>query len=887
MPACNAASLAVRLEKFGIIRPRSTTTPEAPNGEPEVLMPHRRAILSAILCIVAACPDSSATGSGETTSDTLTRGSSEVTTSVPTSGHDGSATGDETTGGSTEPGAVCGNGVVELGEGCDDGADNGAGQACDATCQPHAVVCGNGVVDPGEACDDGPDNADTNSCTADCTNNLCGDGKVGPGEGCDDGNAIDDDACTNACALSTCGDGELAPGEQCDDGDRDDTNTCTTACTAAICSDGFVQPGIGEQCDAGADNADDAACTNACQDAVCGDGLVWSSDGGAESCDNGANNGAGKACNAQCQSNVCGDGDPSPDQPCDDGNKESGDGCSADCQLEGCGNGSADVGEQCDDGQDGDNDDGCTDACKTPVCGDGFVQPSIGEGCDLGGANTDAGDCTLACMLAACGDGLVHAQDEQCDDGPDNGPGQACRADCSTNVCGDGDQGPGEECDDGNPIDGDGCSSTCVDQSGDGIVTFSSGYASNCVLLMGGKLKCWGFNSLGGLGLGDKNARGDMPGEMGAALPYVDLGADKVVIAVEVGDARTCAILQGGSLKCWGSNYSGRLGLGDTHHRGDGPGEMGDALPAVDLGPGALVKQVACGSNSTCALLVNGTIRCWGGQNIHGDLGAGKSFLQDDIGDESDEMGAATPTANLGGTVKLISAGAVHYCGQLENDSIKCWGANESGQLGLGNTTDRGNKPNDMGNNLPTVNLGLPGGEVVTGLTTGSYHSCVLTSMGRVKCWGANDYAQLGLGDTQNRGDSPGEVNGAPMIDLGAGKKAIAIAASQRSTCATLDTGELKCWGYSFLIGYGDLNNRGDAPGEMGDSLPAVNLGAGLKPVQLDTNAWSDPFRCAVLNNGRMKCWGTNAYGQLGVIGGNLGDTLAEMGDNLPFVDLL
>ncbi|HEY8379348.1 MAG TPA: fibrinogen-like YCDxxxxGGGW domain-containing protein, partial [Nannocystis sp.] len=123
-----------------------------------------------------------------------------------------------------------------------------------------------------------------------------------------------------------------------------------------------------------------------------------------------------------------------------------------------------------DDGQNGDNDDGCTDACQPPKCGDGFVQPSLGEECDDGGANGDAADCTSACKQAFCGDGLVHAKSEQCDDGPGNGPGQACKADCTDNVCGDGDQGPGEACDDGNQANDDGCSAVCkLETCGDGI----------------------------------------------------------------------------------------------------------------------------------------------------------------------------------------------------------------------------------------------------------------------------------------------------------------------------------------------------------------------------------------------------------------------------------
>ncbi|MBZ5709710.1 DUF4215 domain-containing protein [Nannocystis pusilla] len=428
--------------------------------------------------LLMGCPDSTATSTGGVDPDATdtaatssmssadASSSGEPTTSLPTTGP--SDPSDTTTGpvDTTGPEPACGNGVVDPGEGCDDGPDNGSGQPCSDSCQPAA--CGDGVVGPGEQCDDGADNGGGNSCTGDCKHNVCGDGLVGPGEGCDDGNDVDGDNCTNACAPASCGDGVVAPTEQCDDGDADDTDDCTAACTEATCSDGFVQPGAGEQCDDGPGNADDAACTTSCQTAICGDGHVWS---GGEQCDNGVDNGAGKACNALCQLNVCGDGDQGPAEACDDGNLAPGDGCSATCQLEECGNDVVDAGEQCDDGQDGDDDDGCTDACKFPACGDGLLQPSLAEQCDQGGANSDSGACTLACKSAACGDGLVHAQAEQCDDGANNGPGKACNALCKLNVCGDGDKGPGEACDDGNASNDDGCTNVCkLATCGDGFV---------------------------------------------------------------------------------------------------------------------------------------------------------------------------------------------------------------------------------------------------------------------------------------------------------------------------------------------------------------------------------------------------------------------------------
>jgi len=134
-----------------------------------------------------------------------------MTSSAPTSSSSGVWTGEFTTGpdptdteGSTDTdsesdtdpdGPRCGNGVVDVGEGCDDGEANGPGKACNGVCAPN--VCGDGDQGPQEDCDDGANNADSNSCKTDCTNNICGDGRVGPGEGCDDGNQNDDDECGN------------------------------------------------------------------------------------------------------------------------------------------------------------------------------------------------------------------------------------------------------------------------------------------------------------------------------------------------------------------------------------------------------------------------------------------------------------------------------------------------------------------------------------------------------------------------------------------------------------------------------------------------------------------------------------------------------------------
>jgi len=129
--------------------------------------------------------------------------------------------------------------------------------------------------------------------------------------------------------------------------------------------------------------------------------------------------------------------------------------------------------------------------------------------------------------------------------------------------------------------------------SGRTAKAISLGGFSTCAILDNNSVKCWGDNYFGQLGLGDTDARGDGTNEMGDTLPAVDLGTGRTATAIQSGAYHTCAILDNGSVKCWGNNDSGQLGQGDTENRGDGANEMGTNLLAVQLGTGRTAKKIS------------------------------------------------------------------------------------------------------------------------------------------------------------------------------------------------------------------------------------------------------------------------------------------------------
>ena len=315
---------------------------------------------------------------------------------------------------------------------------------------------------------------------------------------------------------------------------------------------------------------------------------------------------------------------------------------------------------------------------------------------------------------------------------------------------------------------------------------------------------------------------------------------------------------------------------------GDEASEMGDNLPVVDLGTNLMAKSLALGSNFACAILSNDAVKCWGG-NGDGQLGYGD---KNDRGDDEGEMGDNLPVVDLGTgfTAKALVAKGSHVCALLNNDQVKCWGRNDSCQLGQVHQNHLGDEVDEMGDNLPPIDLGA--GLTAKTLALGAFHSCALLNNGQVKCWGRNNAGQSGQGHRLYFVSRMGDE--LPVVDFGTDLTAKTLVSGAQHTCALLNDGQVKCWGHNGdgQLGLGVTERYiGDEEDETGDQLPAVNLGTGVTVNSLVAASY---YNCALLNDDQVKCWGLNSDGQLGQESTEyrVGDESSEVGDGLPVVDL-
>jgi alpha-tubulin suppressor-like RCC1 family protein len=295
-----------------------------------------------------------------------------------------------------------------------------------------------------------------------------------------------------------------------------------------------------------------------------------------------------------------------------------------------------------------------------------------------------------------------------------NGVGHACAVRGDGAILCWGEDGPGV-------LLGDSAPPPVVPLAGNAkVAQIATSAYHTCVVTDQGKVRCWGAPGNGALGYGNLNpVTSDVAGD-------VDVGGP--AIQVSLGEAHTCALLVGGAVRCWGSGYS--HGVPGTNVFDIGDDELPTAYGTIDVG--GTVKQIATGNNTTCALLDEGTVKCWGETVSDAALGLGYHFMPDF------SVSWVTPALDLGGKAIAIAGGGQHYCAILEGGGLQCWGDGGVGQLGRGNTLDIGDDetPSSVGN--------VPVGATVVDVALGTETTCVVTTGGGVRCWGRNDQGQCG-----------------------------------------------------------------------------------------------------------------------------------------------
>lgn len=409
-----------------------------------------------------------------------------------------------------------------------------------------------------------------------------------------------------------------------------------------------------------------------------------------------------------------------------------------------------------------------------------------------------------------------------------------------------------------------------------GAISVKVGLYHTCATIEDGTARCWGWNGLGQLGAVESEFS-----SRAAKVKLDEAGSDLGgVQELALGYGHTCALLNDKSVKCWGSNEVGQLGQ---------PSELvGTGYPQVvplETGFGAIA--IDAGYGHTCAANESGKVHCWG-WNVYGQVGSATAGRF-----------SATPVEIAGlSDVKALSLGEAHTCALQKNGVAKCWGNNSLGQFGNGvEAVNRGyqltpstvveldtvqsvasgylfscallddstakcwgnNEFNQLGNDAATstqrfpslieTNSGAPFASI-SQLALGYSHACVLSQVGTVHCWGDNEMGQLGNGSTVASA-SPKQINA-----LSTGVRS--IAAGHAHNCAINSGGSVLCWGYNAFgqLGTGTNANKTTPNSAIFQEFLPTNSVSSL--------ALGRAHSCALLTDKTVKCWGNNDYGQLG-----------------------
>ncbi|MGB0378348.1 MAG: RCC1 domain-containing protein, partial [Poseidonia sp.] len=285
-------------------------------------------------------------------------------------------------------------------------------------------------------------------------------------------------------------------------------------------------------------------------------------------------------------------------------------------------------------------------------------------------------------------------------------------------------------------------------------VSITAGSYHVCVITHFGSLRCWGGNGFGQLGYGTTTHTNVVP------TSTVNFGTGRTVVAASAGHGHTCAILDNGDLKCWGSDNIGQLGDGGTSTSSTYTSSP-PATP-IDLGTGRTAVAVSAGGFHTCAILDNGDVKCWGRDN-YGQVGDG--------GTSTSSTYTSSPPATpidlgTGRTAVAVSAGGSHTCAILDNGDVKCWGLDFRGQLGDGGTS---HSLSTIRTSPPATPVDLGVGRTAVAVSAGGSFTCAILDNGSMQCWGADNYGELGDSVSLSHQYSPVSVAGNTAWDSSTG----------------------------------------------------------------------------------------------------------------------
>jgi alpha-tubulin suppressor-like RCC1 family protein len=300
----------------------------------------------------------------------------------------------------------------------------------------------------------------------------------------------------------------------------------------------------------------------------------------------------------------------------------------------------------------------------------------------------------------------------------------------------------------------------------------SAGHDYTCAITTSGGAYCWGANAFGQLGVG---------GQEPASRPE-RVGIQRVTfVSISAGNSHTCAVTSGGTAFCWGSNAGGKLGTG-------GPPGGGHTVPTPVAGHIAF-QSISAGYFHTCAVARDGRTYCWG-RNEQGEVGT------------TARTPSGAPARVAGGLMSrmVMAASAFDFsCAVAPDGTLRCWGANCYGQLGLDSLAETCGTPPMPCSPLPAV-VKTPTGIVSVSGTFS--HTCALTAADTALCWGDDNEGQLGTGVLGARSLAPTAVAG----DL----SFRALSAGRGFTCAIGSDGTPYCWGRNTngQLGIGDAGQR-------------------------------------------------------------------------------